>query len=109
MDPTTPDTPTETVTQNVPGLLGRLTPEEAQSLMSIRQESQQLLQKVGEHEVLKARVMLRIDALDAKGQEIINSISQRVGVPDGQQWVALQDGTIRLVNNAPAQESAEPS
>lgn len=90
--------PTSAEVPEIPGTIGKLTPEEQQALMQIRQESQQLLAKVGEHEVLKMRLLARIDELDQKGQDHINTISQRLGITDGQQWVALQDGTIRLVN-----------
>lgn len=89
----------------IPGVLGKLTPEEQQALMSIRQESQQLLAKVGEHEVLKMRILAKLDELDEKGQGHINAISQRFGLQDGQQWVALQDGTVRLVNGSQASQT----
>lgn len=82
-----------------PNSLGKLTPEEQAALMLIRQQTQQLLAKVGEHEVLKQRLLAKLDELDQQGQGHINGISKRIGVEDGRQWVALQDGTIRLVNN----------
>jgi hypothetical protein len=78
--------------------LGRLTPEEHQTLMRIRAESQQLLAKVGEHELLKQRILSRVEVLDGQGQEVINAVSQRLGLKDGQTWVGLQDGRIRLVD-----------
>lgn len=105
------ETNTETTTENTatdappapaaeakdPSIIGKLTPEEQAALMGIRQESQQLLAKVGEHEVLKMRILAKLDELDEKGQGHINAISQRLNLSDGQQWVALQDGTVRLV------------
>lgn len=95
----TPEAPTATEVQaQLPGVLGKLTPEEQQALTAIRQESQQLLAKVGEHEVLKMRVLAKIDELDQQGQGHINAISKRFNLEQGQQWVALQDGTVRLVN-----------
>lgn len=94
-------------TPEVPGSIGKLTPEEQQALLQIRQESQQLLAKIGEHEVLKMRLLARIDELDGKGQDHINTISQRLGLGDGQQWVALQDGTIRLVNPPASGQNGE--
>jgi len=107
-DTPTPDAPqasppadVQAETPEVPGSIGKLTPEEQQALVRIRQESQQLLAKIGEHEVLKMRLLARVDELDEQGQQHINTISKRIGITDGQQWVALQDGSIRLVN-APA-------
>jgi hypothetical protein len=100
-----PEAPAPTDAQaEDPNTIGKLTPEEQAALMVIRQESQQLLAKIGEHEVLKMRLLARVDDLDQKGQEHINTISRRLGIEDGQQWVALQDGTIRLVKqNTPGQ------
>jgi hypothetical protein len=83
-----------------PNALGKLTPEEQAALMLIRQQSQQLLAKVGEHEVLKQRLLVQLDQLDEQGQAHIAGISKRIGVEDGRKWVALQDGTIRLINDS---------
>lgn len=97
----------QTETPEIPGMLGKLTPEEQGALVAIRQESQQLLAKVGEHEVLKTRILAKLDELDEKGQGLINQISQRFGLEAGQQWVALQDGTVRLVNPPAAGQNGE--
>jgi len=94
-----PEAPTAAEAQaQIPGVLGKLTPEEQQALMAIKQQSQQLLAKVGEHEILKMRVLAKLDELDEQGQGHINAISKRFNLDSGQQWVALQDGTVRLVN-----------
>lgn len=87
-----PDSPPEDAND-----LGRLTPEEHQSLMQIRAQTQQLLAKVGEYDFLKARILGRVEELDAQGQQIINGVSARLGLEEGQTWVGLQDGRIRLV------------
>lgn len=79
--------------------VGKLTPEEQGELMKIRGESQQLLAKIGEHVILGLRVASRIEELDARGQEIINAVSARLGLKEGQTWVGLQDGTIKVVNS----------
>lgn len=94
--PTAPD-----ATPEVPGVLGRLTPEEHQSLMAVREESQKLMQKIGEHEILKTRILRRLEELDGIGQNHIDAISQRLNIAPGQQWVAVADGTVRLINPAP--------
>jgi hypothetical protein len=99
----------ENTTNENPNQIGQLTPDEQSHLLEIRQESQRHLAKIGEYEVLKKRLLDRVDTLDRQGQDAINAISKRLGVQDGQQWVALQDGTIQLVNAGnPAQaESTE--
>jgi len=93
----TPPAPEAEAQAQIPGEIGKLTPEEQQALMGIRQESQQLLAKVGEHEVLKMRILAKLDELDERGQSYINAVSKRLGLEEGEQWVALQNGTIRLV------------
>jgi hypothetical protein len=94
------ETTTETTTEapSDPSILGRLTPEEQGAMTRIRAESQQLLAKCGEHELLKLRIVARVEELDDEGQKIIAGITKRLGLPDGVQWHGLQDGTIRLVN-----------
>lgn len=98
---TSNETPNETATetQEDPSVLGRLTPEEHQLLLQVRSESQPLLAKIGEHELLKSRILARLEELNSQGQEIMNAVSQRLGLKEGQTWVGLQDGTIRLVNS----------
>lgn len=116
MEPTTPSpevtdetSSSDVVSTGQTDFVGRLTPEEEARLREIRGESQQLLQKVGEHEVLKMRLLQRLDVLDGDGQELINAISRRIGVPPGQQWVALADGSIRVINNSAVREGSGPS
>jgi hypothetical protein len=35
--------------------------------------------------------------MEQEGQDIMGAISKRLGLDSGQQWVAMLDGTIRLV------------
>lgn len=114
---TTPETPSETPTEAAPAtpeaaeapkdpsVIGQLTPEEQNGMLKIRAESQQLLAKVGEHELLKLRIVARIEELDAQGQNLIASVTKRLGLEDGAQWVGLQDGSIRLVNKPGADQN----
>lgn len=92
-------------------VIGQLDAEEHQSLLRIRAEEQQLLLKIGQHQIEKERLLRRhnqideetaaclklIEDLEAKGQAFINQISTRLGLKDGQVWAARQDGSIRLV------------
>ena len=98
----TQDAPEQAVAED-PSIIGRLTPEEQQALFQVRQESQQLLAKVGEHELLKVRILARLDELNSQGETLLNNVTKRLGLEDGQKWVGMQDGTIRLIN-PPSQE-----
>gem|GEM_PF-4455726 len=92
-------------------MIGKVTPEEQAAMMAIRGEQQQLMLKIGEQEFLKTRILARLDELERKQQEFVNGISQRLGIKEGQQWVAVADGTIRLVKRGEpvqTQEGAGP-
>lgn len=98
--PETSETDTETETPDLaPNLkeLGRLTTEEQQILVQLKHETAQYLNKIGEFEVMKARCLVKLDELESKGQQIMASISTRLELDPGVQWVTLMDGSIRLV------------
>lgn len=100
MEPTTetPETPTpETEAQKDPTDLGKMTPEEQGAILKIKQDSQQYLAKLGEFDVMKARILKKLESMDQEGQAIMGAISQRLGLKEGEQWAATQDGTIRLI------------
>jgi mannose-6-phosphate isomerase class I len=111
METTTETTVPEPETKD-PLDLGKLTPEEQGSLMKIKGDSAQYLVKIGEFEVMKARLLGKLDQMDKEGQAIMDSISKRLGLDPGQQWVAMQDGAIRLVEppgTSQAQAEATPA
>jgi len=94
----------ETQNEN-PDIIGKLSDEERDSLTQMRQHSQEVLIKIGQIRVQEMRLLARLDQMDAGAQEIMNKISSRLEVPEGQQWIALQDGSIRLVKSNAAAES----
>ena len=114
---TTPETPDAAATPEAPpaeaqaptdpSVIGRMTPEEHNGMMKIRAESQQLLAKVGEHELLKLRIMARVEELDEQGQGLIAGVTKRLGLEAGTQWHGMQDGTIRLVNRPAAAQTQQ--
>lgn len=105
--PVTPEPapPAEAQAPTDPSVIGRMTPEEHNGMMKIRAESQQLLAKVGEHELLKLRIMARVEELDEQGQGLIAGVTKRLGLDPGTQWHGMQDGTIRLVNRPAAPQT----
>lgn len=102
-DEKTPET-TEETTPN-PDVIGQLTTEEQQTLQSMKIQSQEVLVKIGQIEVQKQRLMSRLDQMDEGASQIMSQISSRLEVPEGKNWIALQDGSIRLVD-APGAQSA---
>ena len=96
-EPTPPEAEAPEAEAQDPNVIGKVTPEEQAALMTIRNEQQQRLLKLGEHDVVKSRLVAELKELEQKGQVYINEIAKRLGIQDGQQWVALGDGTIRLV------------
>lgn len=101
MDTTMSDETTTTETPETPekkaDVIGQLTEDEQQKLGSMRLQSQDILVKIGQMEVQKQRLMSRLDSMDVEMQGIMTQISDRLDVPEGQKWVALQDGSIRAV------------
>ena len=77
--------------------IGKLTPEEQQTLTKLKQDTAQYLNKIGEFEVMKARIMNKLESMEQEGQSIMDAISKRLGLNPGQQWVAMLDGTVQLV------------
>jgi hypothetical protein len=80
-------------------VIGQLTDEEKSKLGELKNQSAAMVQKVGEHEVLKLRLVGRIEDLESQGQELLASISRRLDLEPGTQWVATPDGGVVLVNN----------
>jgi hypothetical protein len=89
---------TENTETKDPSELGKLTPEEQQTLTRLKQDTAQYLNKIGEFEVMKARLMNKLEAMEQEGQGVMEAISKRLGLEPGKQWVAMLDGTIRLVS-----------
>jgi hypothetical protein len=80
-----------------PSIIGKLSTEEQQLLMSMRQQSQKLFARIGEMDYQKSQLIAQIQQIERASQEAVNAISKRLGVEDGQQWVAMANGEIRLV------------
>jgi hypothetical protein len=80
--------------------IGKLTPEEQQKLMSLKHDTTQYLNKLGEFEVMKARILNKLDLMEGEGQAVMSAISKRLGLEPGQQWVAMLDGSIQLVSSS---------
>lgn len=94
----------ETQNEN-PDIIGKLSDEEHGALTQMRQHSQEVLIKIGQIRVQEMRLLARLDQMDASVQEIMNKISSRLEVPEGQQWIALQDGSIRLIKSDASEKS----
>ena len=99
---------TENQNSEDPNILGKLSDEEQQALMALRQQSGDVLTKIGQLEVQKQRLLTRLDSMDEDAQKVMNQISERLGLKEGQQWVALADGSVRLVPQ-PGESPAAPA
>lgn len=78
-----------------PNVLGVLEPSEMGILMAIQQQGRAVVQRVGEIEVEKFRLMGQLSSLEGQNQQHLQSIAKRLGIPQGTQWQVTQDGKIR--------------
>jgi len=97
-----PDAPAED-----PSIIGKISPEEQAAILQCRQQTQQLLAKIGEQEVLKLRLFARVEELDAQGQGYLDAITKRLNLPPGVNWVSTGDGNIRLAKQPPAGQNGQ--
>lgn len=80
-----------------PNILGKLTDEERATITAMRQQSQEVLIKIGQIRVQEMRLLSRLDQMDAGAQDILDSVTKRLDLKEGERWEATQDGTIRRV------------
>lgn len=90
--------------ENTNNEIGKLTPEELQKLTAFKHDTAQYLQKLGEFEVMKARILVRLDQMEQEGQAVMAEVAKRLNLSPGQQWQATLDGTI-CVSPLPDEES----
>lgn len=88
--PEVPEAPPED-----PNVLGVLEPSEMGILTAIQQQARAVVQRVGEIEVEKFRLMGQLSGLEGQNQQHLQSIAKRLGVPQGTQWQVTQDGKVR--------------
>lgn len=77
--------------------VGKLTEREHQELLKIKGAISEKLRKIGEFQVLQNRLSNEIVDLEKSGQQIMTSITERLGLSSNNEWVALHDGTIRVL------------
>ncbi len=108
--------------------LGHLTEEEQATLLAARQKGQQCLTRIGElvfqthrfhqqERALEQQIHLlreketaalteqatlcnELNEIDQQGRIVIEQVAKRLGLDPAIQWIALQDGTIKRVDNA---------
>ncbi len=116
MSETTEMTATETQDPNV---LGQAEPEEVEKVRVLKSEVAQLLAECGRKDVDISRLKVRtaetegvvaslenqkvamiksIETMEVAGQEVLEGIAARFGIPSGQPWQYLDDGTVRKVD-----------
>lgn len=87
-----PETVEEAINQP-PGYVGTLEEGEARVLASLRQTASQIVLKVGQFEVEKARLLGQLSDIEERSKTIINEATQRFGV-EGTHWNVHPDGRV---------------
>lgn len=78
--------------------IGKLTDDEQKQLTETRQVAEDIKNKLFQLGYQQFRLYQYLSAQEEKTQAVIDAITQRLNLAPGQEWVALADGSIRLVN-----------
>jgi hypothetical protein len=84
-------------TEEAPGYVGTLTDDEQKLLASLRQTSNQIVQKIGQHEVMKAQLLGQIGEVEARANQVITEATARFGHTEPGQWNVAPDGKVYKV------------
>jgi hypothetical protein len=90
---------------NDPNVVGTLTQQEMETLAGLRRRGSQLVMQIGAVEVQKARMLGDLDANENQAEAVMQGISKRMGISDGQRYQIMPDGKVRLVEANPPMES----
>lgn len=82
-----------------PNIVGALSQEEMAKLQMLRQRGSQLTMEIGTLELRKTRILGSVAEVEGQGQELLNAVAKRLGIPDGQQWQVMPDGRARILQN----------
>jgi hypothetical protein len=80
-----------------PGYVGQLEEDEQRLLSSLRQTSTQIVQKIGQHEIMKAQLLGQIGEIEARANDVITKATARFGHPEPGQWNVTPDGKVYRV------------
>lgn len=78
-------------------VLGQLLDVESNALDMLRRQGQQIQMMIGEAEIRKARLLGNMAELEVRGQQVLNDVGKRLGIPEGTPWSVGPDGSVRKV------------
>ena len=81
-----------------PNVLGDLEASEMGVLVSMQQQGRAIIQRIGEMEVEKSRVLGQLANLESQHQQYLQGIAKRLNIPQATQWQVTQDGKARKVS-----------
>ena len=76
-------------------ILGTLSDEEKGEFAILRKQKEALLLRIGSLEVEATKLKSQVITIDMRGQSMANSITARLGLPEGSAWSADEDGNIK--------------
>lgn len=77
-------------------VLGELSAEEMAQLNALRQAAHDYVFQIGQLEVRKRQLLDLLGNTESRAQAILDQAAKRLGIPDGQAWVADSSGKVRL-------------
>ena len=94
MDTAMHENGTSTIDENI---VGDLEPIEIKTLNTLREAAREVTLEIGNLEVRKARLLGSLSDIEGRAQQILNGVSKRLGIPDGQAWQVTPEGKARVL------------
>ena len=88
-----------------PNIVGALTQPEMEGFANLRKVGNNLLIRIGSLEALKARVLGELGVNEEQIELLLQGVSKRLGIPDGQKYQILPDGKIMAAGAIPPMEA----
>jgi len=94
-----------TTTGTEDNVIGTLDPEEIQTLETLRNAANGVVQEVGQIEVRKARLLGSLSDIENRAQEVLNTAARRLNIPEGTAWQVTPEGTARIMGEPPTTQN----
>lgn len=79
----------------------KLEPEEVQQLQLLHRSAQEQVQRIGQMEVQKGRLLASLAEMEERAQAIMNAAAARLGIQPGVAWRMAPDGTVVILDQKP--------
>lgn len=85
----------------------KLSKEEVQSLVDLKNKAQEIVHEIGQIEVRKSQRLNMLNDLESKAQVVLKQAGSRLGIPDNVNWQTSPDGKVILFDESGNPTTAE--